>query len=67
MPLLLVAVSLHVMFNSALVQKRCLSWYSVNLILSLDVPISLSPLFQGPPGRPGFPVTVFSHFVCIHA
>lgn len=22
----------------------------------------LSPLFQGPPGRPGFPVTVFFHF-----
>lgn len=51
---LILRAELHVFFYFSLVQWRYLSWYS------LDVPFS--PLFQGPPGRPGFPVTVFCHF-----
>lgn len=55
--MLVLRAELHVFIYFSLVQWRYLSWYS------LDVPFS--PLFQGPPGRPGFPVTVFCHFGCI--
>lgn len=59
-------LSCMVLFYSGLVQWRYLSLYSVKLILPLDVQFFLSPLFQGPPGRPGFPVTVFCHCVYLN-